>query len=449
MLKTRSQSTILLTPSSPAGESDLSFQIREYAVPRDSHRPISPENTPLLDPINTLSDIDLFLEEQWALKNSFRKNRSPARLSQDDLEAKKQNHEEKDKFKFPLRARQLRHKQIWSLHLQGESVSRICHNLKISQSQARSVLKANPETNFWLQSLYELDYSSEALQKMMVRFITEIGPFWTAKSLSVKAQKEGYRLSLLQVRRLLKSLGYRYKLNRMNFTRANVKRKLLLKNDSEKTRFKIVLTRSLEAFRSRSKILIFIDEMELRLAQTPLKCWKKPSTPMLLNRNQPHSSARAIVITACSTKELIAFQFYQEPVTGTDFSYFLVNLVRILSEKYPTIKPVLLADNAAFHNLINLDHSCIRDMLLFNVVALSLVNLVELLFSKIRTLFRNRSQQSDYAAEISQLAEIFTKANQPSDFAGYTSQWLRNLKLVVERNFKDNFSEEQGKALRP
>lgn len=338
-------------------------------------------------------------------------------------------------FILPQYRKQLLYKKILRCLETMSSPKEISREAKVSLTLIRKISSLQQISPDYINNFFSFDYGPESVQRLFTSIIKNAGVFWSSQVLRVLARKEGCILSLPQTRKVLKSLGYRYLSNRRSFHRANQRTKVLLKTEAEKDQFLRVTSLLLHGALSRHYLTVFVDEMTLNLNQTPLFMWKKGQTIPITREDSPHERTQIVAIVACSSDEILGYQFFQTSVRASDFSFFMIQLDQSIATSHPECMISYLMDNSPVHTLYHLEQTSIPEKVIFNVVGLSSINLVELLFSKMRYLFRSRFKKQSYFEELKQLLELFTEGNKQKDFRGYSRQWLRNLNLILKMNF--------------
>jgi hypothetical protein len=270
---------------------------------------------------------------------------------------------------------------------------------------------------------------SQAVQSLVEGFIKDpankymsIGDF---KRL-VETKQAGCRVSRKWISSKLKSHGLRYlKLQRKRI--AGDKRKF---NAEE---LKQVIWTVTQAWKSQDELLLFLDEVEFPLNNTADYCWCKPDEKPVYNRRVLEQSLHVIAI--CSSQSLVAFQIFPDKITKEAVHFFLTEVIR---RQAADKKVSILLDNAGWHVAKLIKDSSMSDHLLYNVAYCWEANLIENIFSKLKSLWRRRKVVDTVEEEIDSLVKIMLEGTSETDFRGYRRQYLRQLLVLVRDKLNSN-----------
>ena len=163
----------------------------------------------------------------------------------------------------------------------------------------------------------------------------------------------------------------------------------------------VVLT-SIQAFAKGRETILYMDECQFPTCQTPEYCWAREGHQPFYNRRTEKRTLH--VIDICSQDRFVAIQIYDKRPNSIDIYYFLVNFLLHWDTKE---KLVILLDNAGWHVSSLIKESHFKDLLLYNVPRMYVLNLIELTFSKAKAEWRKRPVVERYEEEVEAIVTIF------------------------------------------
>ena len=190
-----------------------------------------------------------------------------------------------------------------------------------------------------------------------------------------------------------------------------------------------VLRVCLPAFARDDETLLYLDEVYFPYNHTPNKCWRPKDQPFSGFKERVTSKEQLTCIALCSQTRLIAIQISEAAMDGEALVHFLTEALKC--EGLPD-RVVVLLDNATYHRSAQVRRSSIGSLLLDNVTACYELNLIEMVFSRVKQLWKRRPSVPSIEEEVRQVVDCFREAQVPQDFAGYRRQYLRNAERMLQ-----------------
>lgn len=239
--------------------------------------------------------------------------------------------------------------------------------------------------------------------------------YWSAAQ--VKQQMP--TVSKRYISRVLKQSGWRYRRIRhtpppRKFSPAEIRR---------------VVRFCLPAFAKDSESLLFLDEVLFPLNLTPKSVWRHKDQPFTGFKERTACKRFITCLALCSKTRVIAIQMTEASMDSEALIYFLTEALKL--EELPDRVAVLL-DNARYHTSVLVRRSSIGQFLVKNVTRCYELNMIEMVFSKVKHLWKLRPTVATIEEEVQQIVQIFRQCQLPQDFAGYRRNYLRNAKLMLQ-----------------
>lgn len=235
-------------------------------------------------------------------------------------------------------------------------------------------------------------------------------------------------------RRMRRVHGLRYL--KMRRERKDPKKDKYNKTNIDTKLLRTVLWTSVQAFARNNETLLFLDECEFALYQTPDYSWMKADEERPVYNRRTAEETALHVVALCSQERMVAFQVFEKHPNRIDIYYFLSTFFRRwLSGQRRRPRPtVVLLDNAGWHVANVVMKSSFRKLLLYSVPYGYELNLIELTFSKAKAEWRKRPVVETVEREVEFLAELFRTRIGERGFEGYRRQYLRQLREVLGRH---------------
>jgi DDE superfamily endonuclease len=189
-----------------------------------------------------------------------------------------------------------------------------------------------------------------------------------------------------------------------------------------------VLSRALPAFDREDETLLFLDEVIFPLNYTPTHCWRPKDDPMTGYKERTPCRTQLTCIALCSKTRIIAIQVHVQEMQAQAIVHFLT---AVLSEHRTGEKTVVLLDNAKYHGANLVRESSLGPYLLLSVARCWELNMIEVLFSKAKELWRRRPVVEGIEEETAQVIRVFRECQVAADFGGYRRQYLRDVINVL------------------
>lgn len=221
------------------------------------------------------------------------------------------------------------------------------------------------------------------------------------------------------IRRCLKNNGLRYK-------KLERRRKVKDEQKYNKGELKKVIWTTVQAMARDDETILFLDEATFPCNQTTDYCWMRDREEPIYNRRD--STESLFLIALCSQRGYVAYQVHSKEPNKEAIHYFLSQALEGLEEKK---RIVILLDNAGWH-LSNLTTSSkMSELLLFNVPCCWESNLIEITFSKMKSLWRQRRVVRTIGEEVENLVRVVRGGWSEKNFGGYRRQYYRQLEALL------------------
>lgn len=299
------------------------------------------------------------------------------------------------------------------------SLDTLSRRAKCNKSTARRLVRQQLSVNHIPDFDYNNVKSPEVAEDIMDMMTSEAGQYFSTSQ--VKQRMPG--VSKKYIARTLKSRGFRYR--KLRHTRPPRSFDL-----AEVTR---VLSTALPAFDRDDESLLFLDEVIFPLNHTPTHCWRHKDDLFHGYKERTQCKSQLTCIALCSKVRAIAIQLHSGEMQAQAIIHFLTE---VLKRHRLVDKAVVLLDNAKYHRANLVAQSSIGPYLLLSVPQCWELNMIEVLFSKAKALWKQRPVVRCADEEVGQVIRLFRECQKEEDFAGYRRQYLRNVleALALSRN---------------
>jgi hypothetical protein len=221
------------------------------------------------------------------------------------------------------------------------------------------------------------------------------------------------------IRRCLKNNGLSYK-------KLERRRKVKDERKYNKGELKKVIWTAVQAMARDDETILFLDEATFPCNQTSDYCWVREREEPIYNRRE--STENLYLIALCSQRGYVAFQVHSKEPNKEAIHYFLSQVLERLEEKK---RVVVLLDNAGWHLSNLVISSRMSELLLFNVAYCWESNLIEITFSKMKSLWRQRRVVRTFGEEVDNLVRVVRGGWSEKNFGGYRRQYYRQLEVLL------------------
>lgn len=203
----------------------------------------------------------------------------------------------------------------------------------------------------------------------------------------------------------------------------------------------------LRSFHAAVGSLLWFDESVFQLRPTSDAAWDHPEFRNRPPRNRTDVST-LYLLAICNKEGMVAFKIQTRSHTSNDVKHFLAEVLEnAILPRHLTI----LLDNHQTHIAAS-DGNYLRRYLTFNLPRMPQYNFIELVFSKIKSLWSRRPISPTLRDDCQALRTSIVHASNADDFAGYRRQYLRAIiegcttatghrdnrdRVMQERNFDD------------
>lgn len=221
---------------------------------------------------------------------------------------------------------------------------------------------------------------------------------------------------------ILRRLGYLFK---SEMTKDARKREIAsVLSEKEKTSLPEPLLSICRGLQNKH-FLVFMDEYKLVLNHIPLKSWKTRGSNERVARQSSSTDHVWTIPVAVSCFEIIAYQVFKSELSGEDFRYFLLSVLQQLFHVHGNLSICVYLDQASWHKSRKVTEGMLGKYLQFNLARRPELNLIELLFSKLRNRTRSMSDYKDDQSHLEEFHGILRELNAERDFEGYLREVIR------------------------
>ena len=249
--------------------------------------------------------------------------------------------------------------------------------------------------------------------------------------MQIMTSPEGFYLSATQVKQQMPTVSKRYiaRVLKQRGWRYRKLRHTPPPRELAPSEIRRVLRVCLPAFARDDETLLFLDEVMFPYNHTPVRCWRPKDQPFTGYKERVQGKEQLTCVALCSKTRVIAIQISEDTMDGEALVYFLTEALKC--EGLPD-RVVVLLDNARFHTSVLVRQSSIGQFLLKNVTSCYELNLIEMVFSRVKQLWKRRPSVPTVDEEVHQVVSCFRQAQLPQDFAGYRRQYLRNAAELLQ-----------------
>lgn len=317
--------------------------------------------------------------------------------------------------------------KIISLYAAGETVGSIAKTCRRSTARIRAIVRENVTGGQLVNPV--VDRWRTDVDLVRTELETQSDKFFTSGSLKRKIDQKR-TLSKKRICRILKT-------ERMNFVNNSMTisqfRKTKRPVDQVEIKALIQIANVLTTSLRGNRDLYMLDEFKLVFTQNPLKAWKEIGNDKLIERTSP-SMETATCIMLCSATKIECFQIFGKELKAKDTLVFLAAFFNQLKLERKDLENVLIfMDQARWHLAKEVATSEFIELICYNLVKRPELNLIEVLFSKLRQRFRSRKQVETLEDEIASFWELTLDCDKLCDFLGYQKQVLRSLHCMLSQ----------------
>jgi hypothetical protein len=175
-----------------------------------------------------------------------------------------------------------------------------------------------------------------------------------------------------------------------------------------------------QGFSEQVNTLLWFDISEFSLVSSPNGAWE-----LGRERNRPPRPRRDVtklyLLAICSKEGLVAYKVHVRPVTGQQIKHFLLEVLE--KANLPNHVRILL-DNSQPNTTLQRRTNITR-LLLYNIEYSPQYNLIEMMFSKMKSSWNSRPITPTLRDEYLALTRCINLASCPRDFSGYRRNYLR------------------------
>lgn len=245
------------------------------------------------------------------------------------------------------------------------------------------------------------------------------------KHIKRRCQLKGLKMSTAFISKRLKERGLFY--GKIPKTKPNDHRQL---NEEQLQKLRRVLnTLSIESPEEKASVY-YVDEMKLPIQQVPERFWRN-------KRDLPGVArmGREVITCVCfaSPFGFCFVQYFLKELKSEDFLFFLAECLRRLQCSEGGVAIIL--DNASWHTGGAMKNCLLRDYLVFNLPGFYSLNVIENMFSGVRSLFRSRMICRTLQEEVTIVNQIFRSVTESAACGGFFRNGRRAAIEAYDRYF--------------